>query len=184
MQRVRRGLSYSNVMATLAVFIALGGGAYALTRGEVKSRHIAPDAVKAKHIAFGVRSIPMMATFTGLGQGTGAANYAPMGSSGVPLSGGAGLFNEALAPQTFIATGLRINLDGPVYNGTRDFILMYYDTAHRVTDLRCQVADGARSCASNARARIPAGATVWFREEYSGTTEVDYAEVGWRAVLP
>ena len=43
-------LTYSNVMATIAVFIALGGGAYALTRGEVKSKHIAKNAVRTKHI--------------------------------------------------------------------------------------------------------------------------------------
>lgn len=44
---MRGRLSYANVMATLALFVALGGGAYALSRNEVKSRHIAPDQVKA-----------------------------------------------------------------------------------------------------------------------------------------
>ena len=29
MTRIRSGLSYANVMATIAVFLALGGGAYA-----------------------------------------------------------------------------------------------------------------------------------------------------------
>ena len=70
MAGIRKRLSYANVMATLALFVALGGGAYALSRGEVKSKHIARDAVKAKHIDFGVRSTPMLATFTNLQQGT------------------------------------------------------------------------------------------------------------------
>ena len=33
-------------MATIAVFISLGAGAYAISRNDVKSKHIAPGAVK------------------------------------------------------------------------------------------------------------------------------------------
>jgi hypothetical protein len=47
-------LSYANVMATVAVFIALGGGAYAalsLPAGSVNSKQIAKNAVRAKQIA-------------------------------------------------------------------------------------------------------------------------------------
>jgi hypothetical protein len=47
-------LSYANLMATLAVFIALGGGAYAaliLPEGSVKSKQIAKNAVRSKEIA-------------------------------------------------------------------------------------------------------------------------------------
>ncbi len=52
----RRHLTYANVMATLAVFIALGSGAYAISKlpkNSVKSRTIAPGAVKASDIASG-----------------------------------------------------------------------------------------------------------------------------------
>src|SRR3954467_4265564 len=44
--RVGRRLSYANVMATLAVFIALGGGAWAVAigRNDVGSREIAKNA--------------------------------------------------------------------------------------------------------------------------------------------
>lgn len=44
---IRRRLSYANVTATTAVFIALGGGAYAVTlgRNSVGSRQIAKNAV-------------------------------------------------------------------------------------------------------------------------------------------
>jgi hypothetical protein len=44
----RRRLTYPNVMATIAVFIAMGGSSYAavtLERNAVKSRNIAPGAV-------------------------------------------------------------------------------------------------------------------------------------------
>ena len=46
-------LSYSNVMATIAVFLALGGGAYALSLGKnaVKRKNLAPNAVNSKKIA-------------------------------------------------------------------------------------------------------------------------------------
>jgi hypothetical protein len=51
---MRIRLSYANVMATIAVFIALGGGAYAalsLPAGSVGSEQIARNAVRAKQIA-------------------------------------------------------------------------------------------------------------------------------------
>jgi hypothetical protein len=51
MTRIRRSLSYANVMATVAVFLALGGAAWAaLGRNAVRSRNIAPGAVKASDI--------------------------------------------------------------------------------------------------------------------------------------
>jgi hypothetical protein len=50
LERLRQRLSYANVMSTLAAFLVVAGGAaYAaseLTRNEVKSKHIAPNAVK------------------------------------------------------------------------------------------------------------------------------------------
>ena len=48
LDQLRRHLSYANVMATLALFVALGGSSYAaieLGRNSVKSRNIAPGAV-------------------------------------------------------------------------------------------------------------------------------------------
>ena len=58
-QRIGWLLSYSNVMATAAVFIALGGGAYAvsLKRNSVGSKQIKANAVKgseAKESTFGI----------------------------------------------------------------------------------------------------------------------------------
>jgi hypothetical protein len=43
--RIRRHLSYANVTATLALFVALGGGAYAVSK--VNSRDIANDSVRS-----------------------------------------------------------------------------------------------------------------------------------------
>src|SRR4051794_27501874 len=45
---MRERLSYANVVATLALFIALGGSGYAaveLRDGQVKTRHLAKNAV-------------------------------------------------------------------------------------------------------------------------------------------
>ena len=56
MQRLRAHLSYGNVMATIAVFVALGGGAYAATslpRNAVKSFNIAPNAVTSSKVKNG-----------------------------------------------------------------------------------------------------------------------------------
>ena len=43
--RIRRHLSYANVTATVALFFALGGGAYAVTK--VNSRDIANDSIRS-----------------------------------------------------------------------------------------------------------------------------------------
>lgn len=53
MARVRPRLTYSNVMATLAFFVAVGGSAYAgvaLQNNSVKSAQIAPGAVKTSDL--------------------------------------------------------------------------------------------------------------------------------------
>ena len=50
--RLRPRLTYANVMATVAVFVALGGSSYAVTLGKnsVKSKHIAKGQVKRSDI--------------------------------------------------------------------------------------------------------------------------------------
>lgn len=50
--RIRRHLSYSNLVATLALFVSLGAGAYAagLGRNDVKSRNIADDTIKSRDV--------------------------------------------------------------------------------------------------------------------------------------
>jgi hypothetical protein len=53
MKKLVNHLSYSRVVSTLALFLALAGGAYAISLGknDVKSRHIAKGAVKSSDIA-------------------------------------------------------------------------------------------------------------------------------------
>ena len=49
MSRLRAHLTYANVMATIALFVALGGSSYAaiaLTKNSVKSKHIGKGQVK------------------------------------------------------------------------------------------------------------------------------------------
>jgi hypothetical protein len=53
---VRRHLTYANVMATIAVFVVLGGGAYAafhLPKNSVRSKNIAKGQVKKSDLAGG-----------------------------------------------------------------------------------------------------------------------------------
>jgi hypothetical protein len=47
MTAIRNRLTYSNLIATIALFIALGGSAYALSKDSVKSKHIVNDEVKS-----------------------------------------------------------------------------------------------------------------------------------------
>ena len=51
-KRVIDRLTYANVMATVAVFVAFGGGAYAvgLAKNSVKSKHIKDGAVKTAEL--------------------------------------------------------------------------------------------------------------------------------------
>jgi hypothetical protein len=51
MRRIRSKLTYANVMATLAVFLVLGGGAYAASK--IGPNDIAKNAVRSKHIKRG-----------------------------------------------------------------------------------------------------------------------------------
>jgi hypothetical protein len=54
MSQLKRGFSYANVVATLALFLAVSGGvvyAASLGKNSVKSSNIAANAVKAKDIA-------------------------------------------------------------------------------------------------------------------------------------
>src|SRR5215217_2908706 len=56
MSRIRSQLSYANVMATVAVFIALGGTSYAVTqlpRNSVGASQIKRDAVRSPEIQNG-----------------------------------------------------------------------------------------------------------------------------------
>ena len=70
MRRLRSGLTYTNVVATLALFLALSGGAvYAankitskqLGKGAVKNKNLAKNAVKNKNLAKNAVTSPKLA---------------------------------------------------------------------------------------------------------------------------
>ena len=48
--KARSSLTYANVMATLAVFVALGGTSYAVATGSVDSREIKNNTVRSKDV--------------------------------------------------------------------------------------------------------------------------------------
>lgn len=50
-EAVRERLTYANVMATTAVFIALGGSAWALTANSIGTKHLRDRAVKTDKVA-------------------------------------------------------------------------------------------------------------------------------------
>jgi hypothetical protein len=51
LNKIKQQLTYANVMASVAVFLALGGAAYAaLGRNSVRARQIAPNAVRSSEI--------------------------------------------------------------------------------------------------------------------------------------
>jgi hypothetical protein len=90
---VRERLSYANVMATIAVFLALGGGAYAaidlVGRNDIKSKHIAKNAVKGKDVAEGsLAQVPEAASAVTAANADSAANAAKVnGLSVVKIDG-------------------------------------------------------------------------------------------------
>jgi hypothetical protein len=87
--RTRSQLSYANVVATLALFLALGGTAFAavaLTKNSVKSRHIGKGQVKAADLGRNavtsakVRNASLLASDFAAGQ----LPAGPKGDPGVP----------------------------------------------------------------------------------------------------
>ena len=99
MSRLREHLSYANVMATIAVFIALGGTSYALTRNSVGAKEIRPRAVGASEIRSGavrskeiknrasrLRDISIGARGSLRGQPGPAGPQGPAGPPGVPFT--------------------------------------------------------------------------------------------------
>jgi hypothetical protein len=67
MNRIRAPLSYSNVTATISLFVALGGSSYAavaLTKNSVRSEHIASGEVKRSDIGANAVNAVKVADFS------------------------------------------------------------------------------------------------------------------------
>src|SRR3954453_11317650 len=111
---MRPRLSYANVIATLALFIALGGSSYAalkLPRNSVGSTQIRSGAVQSRHLAASLKS--------GLGGGGHKVYFAAIGAGGKQVRGdatGGGLEGtghyEVAFPQSVATCGFVATLGG------------------------------------------------------------------------
>ena len=104
LKKLRAGLTYANVMATTAVFIALGGSSYAaiaLQRNSVKNRHLAPHAVTSPKVLDGSLLLRDFKAGQVLNGAPGAAGpVGPVGPTGL-----GGLAGPAGTPGAQGATG-------------------------------------------------------------------------------
>jgi hypothetical protein len=121
---LRAHLTYANVMATIAVLIALSGGAYAA--GLVGPNDIAKDAVRTKHIKNGnlkvvdaqPRAFGRGIQFGGVQSLVGAPGaYFPVGLNTDFTALG------AAAPVPMRIRDFWVELDFPATGGTRNFAL-------------------------------------------------------------
>ena len=89
MRRVRAGLTYTNVVATLALFLALSGGAVwaankitskQIGKGAVKNKNLAKNAVKNKNLAKNAVTSPKLAknAVKNANVADGAVNFAKL----------------------------------------------------------------------------------------------------------
>lgn len=116
---LRARLSYANVMATIAVFLALGGGAYALTlpRNSVKSKHIGKGQVKRPDIgknavtSVKVKRSSLLASDFKAGQ-------LPAGPPGAALGYAYVAANGTLDPNLSSANITQANVDNEPVDGT------------------------------------------------------------------
>lgn len=121
---LRDRLTYANVAATLALFLALAGGvAWALEQNSVRSEHIRNGEVQVRDTQPGAlgRGVQLGAT-SELLQGTGTNRYFPVGYTTEPLGGGASA-QGAPAPVPLRLDDLRVELPGTVNDGSVTFTL-------------------------------------------------------------
>ncbi len=85
-RRLRSGITYANVMATIAVFLALGGGAYAafkLPKNSVRSKNIVNGEVKTVDLGAGAVGLNQLGT---VHHARGNSNVAAPGRNIVKLT--------------------------------------------------------------------------------------------------
>lgn len=106
--RMKSGLSYANVMATIAVFIALGGGAYAalaLPKNSVGAKQIKKNAVNSSKVKNG----SLVAKDFKKGQLPAGAT-GPKGDAGAPgVKGDAGTPGQAGPPGPTVSRSSSVN---------------------------------------------------------------------------
>jgi hypothetical protein len=132
MRSVWRRLSYANVVATLALFVALGGGAYAtiaLPRNSVGTAQLKNSAVNSAKVRNGsLRASDFrssdLAQLRGPAGALGAA-----GAPGAPGAGGSSIvarYTLDNVPLGITTAGAAVSLSGPAWTqkaGTIDFVV-------------------------------------------------------------
>ena len=156
--RLRARLTYANVMATVAVFLALGGGAYAAAT--IGAKDIRPNAVRSKHIKQGqVRTGDLRGGAVSTGKLKGGAVTSDR------LADGA-VTNSKIADLS--VTGTKLGLDAVTSGRVSDGSLTGVDVGNRslTTDDYGRAAGtssvdlgsiNARSCGSSEFINVPAG---------------------------
>jgi hypothetical protein len=168
--RVRARLTYANVTATVALFLA-----------------IASLATVAKNLIYGKSSANSAGATAVL---AGSSNELPSCSScevSIPASG-TGSFgtlnnsaNEQLSPNTtIVASDLSVHVDTAPGSATRKFFLWYRsETSHFLT---CEISGSNTTCNSGAQTlTIPPGSRVLVESANFGGAPTTRVQLGWLA---
>jgi hypothetical protein len=86
---IRRHLSYANVMSTLAVFLVMGGSAYAVAKKSVGTKQLKANAVSSKKIKNGAVTGPKIAAGAVTGAGLTVTTTQVTGTT-LPTTGSVG----------------------------------------------------------------------------------------------
>lgn len=169
MARLRAQLTYANVMATIAVFVALGGGAYAISRNSVESKHIAPNAAKGSDVK--------ESSLRGIGAGLIGGQMDPLqgGNAGFtthnPFTGEFANFTDGVVvPNRLRVTDLSVHLENPVINagGGDEFRVTVNGSPTAVV---CSIPAGSARCTSRKSAVVPRGAAFGLEHNWFSTAE-------------
>ena len=212
--KLRSHLTYANVMATIAVFVALGGGAYAaikLPANSVGTKQIKKKAVTPAKVApattrlfKGQKGDPGSKGDTGAtGQSgtngqqgaSGASLVSGLGSGTSNNSGGTTYFQPYggstaspiphVSPQVFVARDLYVSFDNaPGVGAARGFTLVVDNSP---TSLTCTITHPATTCENGAAtAAVPKGSSYMLRMDNSATAPADAGFIRWafRATTP
>ena len=128
MERLRGSITYANVVATLALIIAMAGGAYAagLGRDSVKSKHIKDGQVKSQDVQDNgltgtdiaeatLGQVPSAASADSAGTATNAGNAGTLDgidSTGLVRAFGAHVDDTANSPLVFSVPEMQMDLLG------------------------------------------------------------------------
>jgi hypothetical protein len=204
--KVTQRLNYANVMATVAVFLALGGSAFAikLARNSVGSKQVKNNSLKGKDIReSSLGQVPKAASATNAGKLDGLDSSAfgagfltghinglttvtntndTGAASGISTAGASDLPTVMLAPNVpIIASDLSVRVSTPPGAGASRTFYIQIDTGP--TAVSCPISGTSTTCNSGAAsAVIPAGSVVELREDIGSNAPLPAdAWFGWRA---